>query len=144
MKNILFFSLLLTGYSFANDNIVFQCQTAKGKTIKVSRVKNGYQYSFGTNNKPELVFSNTTQEVINQSPRWSGSGRSIISSMTLKNGPFNYTVSSSTDRLTDEHEQTFGLTIEKDTSNEEPEYVSNLPCSPKSKIIFNFDDEFLF
>ncbi|MDK4696951.1 hypothetical protein QDY71_04095 [Kingella negevensis] len=97
----------------AAEKTVFACAFDNGKSVRVSERGDVYRYQYGKANQPELVFENNRAEAIKRSPRWQGIGQNLWINLTLKNGQYQYSLGWSMDRLTDEHEESYFLTVER-------------------------------
>ncbi|MDK4679794.1 hypothetical protein [Kingella negevensis] len=120
----------------AAEKTIFVCAFDNGKSVRVTERGDVYRYQYGKANQPELVFENNRAEAIKRSPRWQGIGRNLWINLTLKNGQYQYSLGWSMDRLTDEHEESYFLTVER---NEQ--FVTQQTCRAKPKPIFNPPEE---
>ncbi|WP_225748475.1 hypothetical protein [Eikenella sp. Marseille-P7795] len=72
---------------------VFSCTTEQGNQVEVARVGSVYRYSFGREGQPpQLVFINTRQQVIAQSPRGRYAGWRKWMAMVLVDKGYRYRV----------------------------------------------------
>jgi len=88
---------------------LFHCPTRNGKQILLCDRGQILEYSFGNpQSKSELAFS--VPKDLATTTQWQGVGRWMNYSVTVQNGDTKYTVFTSLDRLTDEHEFEAGVT----------------------------------
>ncbi len=137
--------LLLGSTSFAHaaDHVIFFCTNAQGKQVRVTEQDGKFRYQFGKPKRAELVFENDRQEAIGRSPRWGGIGRDLWTNLVLQNGDYQYALFSSMDRLSPRHETVYGVTVHRLVNGEE-QYVTQVKCSKKRKIVVNFPEELMF
>lgn len=121
----------------AGSDIVFSCSVKGGKKVEITKLDSGYQYSFGIQDKPELVFRNSKAEVINQSPKWNGQGRYLWTGMLMKNKGYSYHITSYMDRATEEHKTGADVSVSSGDK-----HLSSIACVGTA--IVNWDDEFLW
>lgn len=88
--------------------VLFYCATKKNKEIKLCDRGETLEYSFGeTGERSELMFSLPREKA--STSQWQGIGRWISYSITLPSGDAKYTVFTSANRLTDQHEFEAGV-----------------------------------
>ncbi|AOA58330.1 hypothetical protein [Acinetobacter larvae] len=137
MKKILGLCFLLASFGIeAASNVVFLCDVKGGKQVKITKIGDYYQYSFGKPNNPELVFRNSKAQVIKQSPRWDGMGSHMWAGMLFKNGAYEYHVTDSIDRMNEEHAVHSGVTVSKGDT-----YLTYVQCVNEAQA--KWDDEFM-
>lgn len=144
MDKFYLIGVMLLAATTAHSKIVFSCTTSQGKQLQVSEQAGKFRYSFGYPNRPELVFENHRAEAIARSPRWNGVGRAIWSNLVLQNGQYFYTVYRSIDRMSPAHEEEAGVTISRataDGSYENDQYLGQVLCNTRQRIISNFPAE---
>ncbi|MDQ3228128.1 MAG: hypothetical protein M3Q13_00095 [Pseudomonadota bacterium] len=104
---------LAKGNDYSNcdeQKTLFHCPTLDGKQILLCDRDESLEYSFGKpKTKPELAFSVPRNQATTF--QWQGVGRWMSYSVTVPNGKTKYTVFTSLDRLTDEHEFEAGVTV---------------------------------
>lgn len=127
----------------AGDKLIFACTDAQGKQVRVTERGGKYRYQFGKPKRAELVFENNRQEAIARSPRWNGIGRDLWTNLVLQNSNYRYALFSSTDRLSPRHETVYGVTVHRLAGGEE-QYVAQVICSKKRKIVVDFPEEVMF
>lgn len=130
----------------AKDKVIFACTTTNNKQVLVTEQNNRYRYSYGKINQPELVFDDDKKTAIDRSPVWDGYGRSIWKVLILQNGHYYYGLEVSMDRITEEHEISYGIGVEKSKTDsyKDAEYVNYIKCNPNKKVIDNLPDELGF
>lgn len=136
MKYIFFF-ILLFSYS-AEGRIVFSCTTEQQKILQIESIGNSYVYRFGKPNNLELVFSNTKQEVISQTPSGDGIGNVVWRHMLMKNKQYIYRVFFFYDRRSEWRPTRYGVEVLRGNRS-----LSVLLCSEKYPILEEFDSEFM-
>lgn len=143
-KNYVFMMLMvLVPFAHAADHVIFFCTNAQGKQVRVTEQGGKFRYQFGKPKRVELVFENDRQEAIDRSPRWGGIGRDLWTNLVLQNGDYQYALFSSMDRLSLLHETVYGVTVHRLVNGEE-QYVTQVKCSKKRKIVVNFPEELVF
>jgi hypothetical protein len=91
-----------------NHGIIFHCVAKNGKEVTLRDLGKTIDYSYGyPGETPEIVLSKPRDEVTTY--QWDGSGRWISYSVSVRNGDTTYTVFTSVDRLSDEHEMEAGV-----------------------------------
>lgn len=94
-------------------NVVFHCRTVNDKEITLCGYKETIEYSFGRSGKtPELLLSVPRDQATTS--QWQGIGRWMTHSVTIQSGNARYTVFTSLDRLSDEHQFEAGVIAEID------------------------------
>lgn len=120
MRYTLFISFLatmtLSSSAFAacnnDDETLFRCTTNNNKQIEVCDTKKTINYSFGKlNKKPELSVSVPRDQATTW--QWHGVGRYMSYSVSIPNGDYKYRVFWGVDRLSDNHEESAGVDVEK-------------------------------
>ncbi len=142
-KYLIAFLLTMAPFAHAVDHLVFFCTNAQGKQVRVTEQGGKFRYQFGKPKRAELVFENDRQEAIDRSPRWGGIGRDLWTNLVLQNGDYQYALFSSMDRLSPRHETVYGVTVHRLVNGEE-QYVTQVKCSKKRKIVVNFPEELMF
>ncbi len=144
MNKVYLMGMMILAAANAHSKIIFSCTTSQGKTIQVTEAAGKYRYQFGYPSRPELVFENQRAPAIARSPRWNGVGRTLWSNLVLQNGNYFYTVYHSIDRMSESHAEEAGVTISRataDGSYENDQYLGQVLCSPRHRIISNFPEE---
>lgn len=88
-------AVLLASFStitFAND-IIFSCNMGGGKKLTVSKQGDSYQYKYGSNQKPELVFLNKEND-IDMGVTTNGETGARMKSIDMHNKGYAYTINS--------------------------------------------------
>ena len=142
-KYLIAFVLAIAPFTHAADHVIFFCTNAQGKQVRVTEQGGKFRYQFGKPKRAELVFENDRQEAIDRSPRWGGIGRDLWTNLVLQNGDYQYALFSSMDRLSPRHETVYGVTVHRLVNGEE-QYVAQVKCSKKRKIVVDFPEELMF
>lgn len=121
--SVSFFMSCTSISAYAADDIVFLCKTKGGKQLSITRDKSTYKYSFGLPGKPELVFSNAKQMVFKQSPKWNGMGGYIWIGALMKNGQYEYHVTSSVSRGSDDKSLSGEVSVSRNNK-----HIATLNC----------------
>jgi hypothetical protein len=104
------------------ERILFRCKTTNGKQISLCDRGDTLAYSFGKDNAPsELALSVPREQATTF--QWHGIGRWMNYSVTIPNGNTKYTVFTSLDRVSDEHEFEAGVIVSIDD-----EEIARLLC----------------
>ncbi len=135
--------LAVMPFAHAAEHLIFFCANAQGKQVRVTEQSGKFHYQFGRPGRMELVFENDRQEAIDRSPRWNGIGRDLWTNLVLRNGDYQYALFSSVDRLSPHHETAYGVTVHRLVNGEE-QYVAQVKCSRRRKIVANFPEEVMF
>ncbi|WP_416191324.1 hypothetical protein [Neisseria sp. CCUG12390] len=135
--------LLVFAPSVHADKLIFFCTNAQGKQVRVTEQGGKFRYRFGKPGRTELMFENDRQQAVDRSPRWGGIGRDLWTNLVLQNGHYQYTLFSSTDRLSPRQKTVYGVTVHRLVNGEE-RYVTQVKCSKKRKIVADFPEELMF
>lgn len=95
------------------EKILFQCETKNGKEVLLCDRGETLGYSYGkTSEPPELALSVPRDQATTF--QWQGVGRWVNYSVTVPNGSTRYTVFTSVDQLSDDHEFEAGVIVTAD------------------------------
>ncbi len=136
MKYFFFFILLFN--LPVEGKIIFSCITEQQKTLQIKSTENGYVYSFGKPDNPELVFFNPKQQVISQTPPGDGIGNVVWRHMLMRNRQYTYRVFFFYDRQSEWRPMRYGVEILRGQRS-----LSVLLCSENYPILEEFDSEFM-
>ncbi|MCX2960997.1 hypothetical protein [Rodentibacter caecimuris] len=74
--------------AFAADNTIFSCNTQNGTPVKIIKVGNDYEFTYG-----KMTFKNPAKQVLSNENSYIATGSSFItSSLELKNNGMRYVV----------------------------------------------------
>lgn len=112
---------------------VFACLTTKGKAVEICDAGATLRYTFGTPGQPpEMALSIPRSQA--STFQWDGRGSSMTYTVRIPNGNTVYEAFTATDRMTEEHTLTAGISVEVDD-----DIVATLPCRPET-IVAELED----
>lgn len=115
------------------NNTIFSCLTKNNKEILVKKIGQNYEYSFGKKSQKEIAVTNSIEQVLAQDySRNSSDTGGFQTSLAIQNNNYLYVVYERTDKSTGKVNG--GVEVYKGDTE-----IANVKCSPKSKIISNFD-----
>ncbi|MCA0043017.1 hypothetical protein [Celeribacter litoreus] len=122
--------------AMAQSDPLFHCHFPNGKEVTINVQAEGVSYAFGPPHAaPELQLERPYADV-GVLP-WNGVGRSIWEEIRIPNGDVTYAVWGSFDRMTEAHEVSGGIVVERGG-----EELARLDCAPSGVIYapFSFSD----
>ncbi|PTQ71292.1 hypothetical protein C8N42_10866 [Celeribacter persicus] len=133
-------SAMLTGIApaQAEDEPLFSCAFSNGKAVTLMADEQRVTYIFGhPDQPPELVLQRPYAEV--EVTPWPGVGGAIWEELRLMNGDVSYMLWGALDRMTDEHERSAGIVVERDG-----EELARFECLPETLdyAVFTFADAY--
>lgn len=116
--------MVLPSFAQSQEAPLFHCQFANAKEVTLRASETGMSYVFGRRHStPELTLWRAFEE-IDVTP-WNGVGRSIWEDIAFANGDVTYRIWGNFDRMTEEHEVTGGILVERDDED-----LARLDCLP--------------
>ncbi|TNE68993.1 hypothetical protein [Celeribacter ethanolicus] len=129
---------LSSGAAWAQDAVLLQCEFPNGKGVVLSAHENGVSYRFGhPGQSPDLALERPYAEVV-VTP-WPGVGGAIWEELRLTNGDVSYVLWGALDRMTDDHEMTGGIVVERNGKE-----LARFDCVPETLdyTVFGFSDAY--
>lgn len=110
ISGLLIVSSSMLSAACAPKNLIFSCQTVKGKIIEVCDNKNTITYSFGKSGQtPEITVNAKRNKVTTY--QWNGIGNWMSYSVNIPNGKTNYNVFFGVDRNDENHPIEAGVMV---------------------------------
>ncbi|MBW6416741.1 hypothetical protein [Celeribacter sp. PS-C1] len=129
---------VLPSFAQAQEASLFHCQFANAKEVTLRVTETGMSYAFGRQHStPELTLWRTFDEI--EVTPWNGVGRSIWEDIAFANGDVTYRIWGNFDRMTEEHEVTGGILVERGDED-----LARLDCLPYTVnyTLFSFSDAY--
>ncbi|AFJ47023.1 hypothetical protein [Shimwellia blattae] len=129
-KNLLtapVFLLVALTFNVSANDIIFRCKFENDKQVSLYKKDNEIIYSFGrAGSKSDLELKRKKDQLSLNFEN--SSGRYITNSIEIKNGIYDYQLTTSVDRIADEQIPSTSLTVKKNNKT-----LTTLPCIKNSE-----------